>query len=287
MKAFVTLLSLLFWMMANPHPQVPLPLPEPSADSTRYPQNYFIPPLNLPLALAGNFGEPRKGHFHTGLDFRTNSEEGHVVMAAADGYISRINVSSSGYGNALFITHPNGYTTVYGHLREFVPDLMARLRKEQYAKKEFAVDIFLKPEEFKVKQGDTIAYSGSTGASGGPHLHFEIRDSYERPINPLLFGFNIVDDKHTIVKALKIYALDTLKYSSEGIIVKLSRKDSLYNVPGGVVKVNAKRVGVAANVYDLINQTDNYIGVYNIKLFDEGHLIYEYKMNRLAFTETR
>ena len=287
MKAFLTSLLLVLWTMANPHPPLPLLLPEPSADSVKYPQNYFIPPLNLPLALAGNFGEPRKGHFHTGLDFRTNSEEGHVVLAAADGYVSRINVSATGYGNALFITHPNGYTTVYGHLREFVPGLMERLRKEQYAKKEFAVDIFLKPDEFKVKQGDTIAFSGSTGASGGPHLHFEIRDSYERPVNPLLFGFNIVDDKHTVVKALKIYAMDSLKYSTEGFVIKLSPRDSLYNVPGGVVKVNATKVGVAANVYDLINQTDNYIGVYTIKLFEDGRLIYEYKMNRLAFTETR
>lgn len=275
------------WQSSKTFPPAVALSPVSVADSSKYPQNYFRPPLDLPLALAGNFGEPRKGHFHTGLDFRTNSEEGHAVLAAADGYISRINVSSTGYGNALFITHPNGYTTVYGHLREFVPPLMERLRKEQYAKKEFAVDIFLKPGEFQFKQGDTIAYSGSTGASGGPHLHFEIRDLYERPINPLLFGFNIVDDKHTVVKAVKLYAMDDKKYTSEGFTVKLVQKDTVYHVPGGVVNVNASQVGIAANVYDLINQTDNYIGVYDIKLFEQGKLIYQYRMDRLSFAETR
>src|ERR1035441_7853738 len=108
-------------------------------DSSSYPQHYFQSPLDVPLTLAGNFGDPRAGHFHTGLDFHTGQEEGHPVFAAADGYVSRINVSPVGYGNALYITHPNGYVTVYGHLREFAPQLMERLRKEQYAKKSFAV----------------------------------------------------------------------------------------------------------------------------------------------------
>ena len=110
-------------------------------DTIKYPQNYFKAPLDIPIALAGNYGEPRGGHFHAGLDIQTNQKEGLPVYAAADGYVSRMYVSSVGYGNALFITHPNGYVTVYGHLKEFSPELMKRLRKGQYAKKSFAVDL--------------------------------------------------------------------------------------------------------------------------------------------------
>ena len=185
---FVSLLMLLLNTSFNRHINVPVvaaAVIKPLADSLKLPkqladEKYFGNVLDInPNTIVGNFGEPRRLHFHTGLDFRTNQEEGHKVFAAADGYISRINVSAVGYGNALYITHPNGYVSVYGHLQRFNDGIMQRLRKEQYARESFAVDINLQPNEIRVKKGDEIALSGNTGGSGGPHLHFEIRDSAE------------------------------------------------------------------------------------------------------------
>ena len=252
-----------------------------------YPKNYFKPPMYGQLTLAGNFGEPRSGHFHTGLDFKTNEGEGYKVYASASGYVSRINVSASGYGNALYITHPNGYVTMYGHLKEFNSQLMTRLRKEQYAKKSFSVDISLSASEFPVKQGDVIALSGNTGSSGGPHLHFEIRDSSERPINPLLFGIPVKDNMRPLVSSLKFYALDELKYSCDGYRVKVVGIDSLYEVADGEIKLNAGKVGIAVNTYDAMNDTKNKVGIYNMKLYDNGKEKYEFKMDRFSIPDAR
>jgi hypothetical protein len=256
-------------------------------DSSVYPQKYFNPPLDIPLLLAGNFGEPRAGHFHAGLDIQTKQVEGLPVYAAADGYVSRINVSSVGYGNALYVTHPNGYVTVYGHLKEFTPALMKRLRSGQYAKKSFAVDIELKPGEFQVKQGEQIAYSGSTGSSGGPHLHFEIRDAQENPINPLLFGFKIVDATRPLVSDVKFYPMDYLKYNCDGYRCKLSGKNGQFEVPGGTIKLNSTSVGVALNTYDLMDKSENRLGVYSLKMYKDGQLVYEYKMDKISFKDSR
>lgn len=258
-----------------------------AADTTSYPQNYFKPPLDIPLLLAGNFGEPRAGHFHAGLDIQTKQIEGLPVYAAADGYISRINISSTGYGNALYITHPNGYVTVYGHLREFMPALMKRLRTEQYTKKSFTVDIELKPDEFRVKQGEQIAYSGSTGSSGGPHLHFEIRDAAENIINPLLFGFKIIDATHPLAGGLKFYPMDSLKYSCDGYRCKLLAKNGQYEVPGGLVKLNSTAIGVSLNTYDLMDKSENRLGIYTLKLYRDEQLVYECKMDRFSFKDGR
>src|ERR1043165_64897 len=143
----------------------------------KYPQNYFRNPLNIPILLAGNFGECRAGHFHSGLDIKTNGKENLPVHAAADGYISRIKMDKGGFGHALYITHPNGYTTLYAHLNNFVPKIQQYLRRQQYAKEKWDIDIQLTPEQFPVAKGQQIAYSGNTGSSTAPHLHFEIRDS--------------------------------------------------------------------------------------------------------------
>ena len=260
---------------------------QPGGDTISFPQNYFRPPLDIPLLLAGNFGEPRSGHFHTGLDFQTRQEVGLPVYAAADGYISRINVSAVGYGNALFITHPNGFVTVYGHLKEFTPAIMKKLRAGQYAKKSFAVDLFFKPDELPVKQGEKIALSGNSGSSGGPHLHFEIRDAEERPINPLLFGFKILDATAPAVGYLKFYPQDKLKYKCDGYRAKLLGKGNDYTVAGGTIKLNSPLIGVSVSTFDLMDKSENRLGIYNLKLYDGGRLIYEYKIDRVSFAQVR
>ncbi len=241
----------------------------------------------LPNTLTGNFGEPRRLHFHTGLDFRTNQEEGHAVFAAADGFVSRINVSSGGYGNALYITHPNGYVTVYGHLQKFNQPVMKRLRKEQYTKESFAVDFYPKPGEIIVRKGDTIALSGNTGGSGGPHLHFEIRDSLERVYNPMLFGYSLKDNIKPVIGYLKFYPLDDLRYKCDGYRIRTYNQEGVYSVANGIVKLNSTLVGFSVNTYDIMNMTEAHVGVYGMKVFDGSLPIFEFKNDQLTFPERR
>lgn len=298
MKFLLTLGSLLFSVLLNT--SFHLPFVEAGKPTTKQPviqqisplqlaaENFFGPVLDIsPSTIVGNFGEPRRLHFHTGLDFRTNQEEGHVVFAAAEGYISRINVSGAGYGNALYITHPNGYVTVYGHLREFHPRIQARLRHEQYAKQNFAVDFSLTAGELSVNKGDTVAFSGNTGGSGGPHLHFEIRDSLEQVYNPMLFGYKLKDNLKPPLASLKFYPLDALKNKCDGYRAKLTGKQGVYEITGGALKLNATQVGISINTYDVINLSDAHIGVYNITAFDGDKMIFEYQMDRISFNDKR
>ncbi|HLP21624.1 MAG TPA: M23 family metallopeptidase [Chitinophagales bacterium] len=251
-------------------------------------EKYFGRVLDIATpSIVGNFGEPRRLHFHTGLDFRTNQEEGHVVFAAADGYVSRINVSGAGYGNALYITHPNGYVTVYGHLLRYNAKIMERLRREQYSKESFAVDFYPAPGEIPVRKGDTVALSGNTGGSGGPHLHFEIRDTTERVYNPMLFGYKLRDEVRPTVSYLQFYGLDELKNKSDSYRVKTFGKNGLYEVTGGLVKVNDALAGISINAFDAINNSDAHIGIYNITVFDGDRMIYEYQQDQIAFTNKR
>lgn len=249
--------------------------------------NNFGMPLRNPLVLSGNFAEPRKGHFHAGLDMRTLEREGLEVLAAGDGYVSRVNVSPFGYGNALYITHPNGYTTVYGHLASFNDAITKALRTEQYRKKSFSVDLFFKSGELPVKKGDVVALSGNTGGSGGPHLHFEVRDSAERPMNPMLFGFVPHDHIAPLVNAIKVYPMDGQNHFSTALRLPLSKKEGSIATTATAVKVNADKVGIALNTFDRMDQTAAAFGVYAIKLFDNGKLIYYYRTDRVSFADMR
>ena len=160
---------------------------------SNYPQNYFSSPLDIDLILSGSFAELRNNHFHSGLDIKTQGREGLKIYASASGYVSRIKISRYGYGKALYIKHPNGYTSVYAHLQKFSPEIEAYVKKRQYQGETFELELFPKAGILKVLDRQLIAFSGNTGGSGGPHLHFEIRDNQERPLNPLTFGFDIKD----------------------------------------------------------------------------------------------
>ena len=174
----------------------------------KYPQAHSIPLLDVPLKLAGTSGQIRSNHFHPGIDIRTKEAAGLPVHAAANGYVSRINVSAYGYGNALYITHPNGFVTVYGHLSRYNAVITKYLRQKQYEQHRFAIDIELGPNEIPVRQGDTVAFSGSTGDAAGPHLHFEIRaEKSEHPLNPFLFGLTTVDNLPPVIRGICIYPL--------------------------------------------------------------------------------
>ena len=172
-----------------------------SKSQNNFPKNDFRAPLDIPIYLSGNFGELRSNHYHAGLDIKTQGVEGIKVFAVADGFVSRINVSPYGYGNALYITHANGYTSVYGHLQKYNDKIGAIVKKEQYAKENFAIQLFPPPYQIQVKKGDLVAYTGNTGGSGGPHLHFEIRDTKsEHPYNPFLFGIKAIEFEFSNLK---------------------------------------------------------------------------------------
>lgn len=170
-----------------------------SAKGTPYPDNYFRSPIDSPLVLSGTFGEIRDGHFHTGIDIRTGEQEGMPVKAVADGYVSRIKVSPNGFGRVLYVTHPNGYVSVYAHLKQFREDVRQYTFQEQKAQQSYEIELLPKKDQFKVVQGEMIGESGSSGSAEGPHLHFEIRDEKtEQPINPLLFGLKSEDRKSVV-----------------------------------------------------------------------------------------
>ncbi|MCW3124762.1 MAG: mepM 3 [Bacteroidetes bacterium] len=247
----------------------------------------FRAPLDVPILLAGSFGEPRPGHFHMGMDLQTLEKEGLPVYALGDGYVSRIGVSPYGYGNALYITYPNGFTSVYGHLQGFGEKITALVRKEQYAKESFSVDITVKPYELNVKKGEVVAFSGNTGASGGPHVHFEIRDVAERTINPLLFGYTMSDHIAPVIGGLKVYPMDALKHTADGYRSPLAIVKGSYSPKTGLLKVNASSIALAINTYDKMEGTTHTLGIYDIKAYDGDSIIHEYRVDRVTFDHTR
>ena len=151
-------------------------------------EKIFTPPFDFPLTLSGNFGELRANHFHGGLDFKTQGAVGKPIRNIADGYVSRVTVTPGGYGQAVYMVHDNGYTSVHGHVLRFDPAIAKVVEEYQYANETFEVDLEFGPDEFRFAQGEVFAWSGNEGYSFGPHLHMEIRrnDTGEY-IDPLQF----------------------------------------------------------------------------------------------------
>jgi murein DD-endopeptidase MepM/ murein hydrolase activator NlpD len=250
-----------------------------------YPQNYFRNPLNIPMQLAANFGAVRANHFHMGLDLRTNSQENLTVVAAADGYVSRIKVERYGFGNAVYITHPNGYTTVYAHLNKYFDKLHEFVKERQYKEEKWEQDITFSPGQFPVIKGQLIALSGNTGGSAGPHLHFEIRDTKtEECLNPLLFGFNIPDSISPTINGLYWYdrRFSTYEPGANGIAVKKAGNNYTTNI----VQVNSPSVSFAVKAVDKANQGFN-LGIYDAELFMDDQLIYSFKIDKVSYDDTR
>ena len=177
-----------------------------NAQDNNVAENYFRSPLDIPLILSGTFGELRGNHFHAGIDIRTQGREGFKIGSVKSGKINRIRVSTSGYGKALYIEHLDGTTSVYGHLKKFSPRIEAYVKEQQYLKKTYTIQIFPKGNKLNIDQGEIIGYSGNTGGSNGPHLHFEIRNSKDQsPINPMLFPFEIEDTQRPQIKNFYLF----------------------------------------------------------------------------------
>jgi hypothetical protein len=258
---------------------------------TAYPKEYFTPPLDIPMVLSGNFGELRPNHFHAGFDFKTLQREGIDVHSVADGYVSRIKISTFGNGKAIYITHPNGFTSVYCHLQKATDAIDDYIQKLHYKEQSFEIEMFLKPNELTVKKGQTIALSGNTGSSEGPHLHFEFRDSKtERIINPLLFGFDkyIKDTKKPNVSAVYVYPLDdktTVNKSKRPLLLNLSlQKDGTYL--SNKVSANGK-IGFGVTAVDYDNVSGNRNGAYKIEAFLNGKHSFGYQFDTYSFDEMR
>ena len=255
---------------------------------TPYPQDYFTSPLDITLVLSGTFAELRSNHFHSGLDIKTQGKEGFKTYAAAAGYVSRIKISRYGYGKAVYITHPNGYTTVYAHLQKFAPTIEAYVKKQQYLKELFEIELFPKAEDLKISAKEVIAYTGNTGGSGGPHLHFEIRDKQERPMNPMLFGFDIKDTTKPLVYELYGYPL------SEGshINCETSRvKIRIIKLPNGHYKTEQitafGEIGFGIISTDRQDFASNKNGLSFIKTTFNGRKSLEVDFKRFSFNETK
>lgn len=253
-----------------------------------YPQDYFRSPLDIELILSGTFGELRSNHFHSGLDLKTKQREGLNIYATASGYVSRIKVSHYGYGKAVYITHPNGYVTVHGHIQRFSDKIEAYVKAKQYEKESFEIELFPDLNDLVVTKGDVIAYSGNTGGSGGPHLHFEIRDNQERPINPLLFGLKVKDSKKPIVRSVYAYPIDDLSHINGSNLKQKLRLVPLKNGDYKVEDLTAYgKIGFAINSIDRQDLAANKNGVYKIETFYNGMQNLTIDFKKFSFAETK
>ncbi len=259
------------------------------AGQEKYPNDAFRPPLDIPIILAGTFGELRSNHFHAGIDIKTQQREGIPVMAIGDGTITRIKVSIWGYGKVLYIAHPNGYTSVYGHLQKFSPEIEAYIKKIQYDKKSFEVEVFPDYGELKVNKGELIAYSGNTGGSAGPHLHFEIRSSIsEKPTNPLLYGLEVPDATNPTLEKLFLYPLTEKSHingNGERTQINFSKQSDGTYLADKVTALGTLGVGFIG--FDRLDMAANKNGVYSVALSVNGKVYSLYDFESFSFGETR
>ncbi len=255
-------------------------------NAQNYPKDYFRNPLDIPIFLAGNFGECRPNHFHSGIDIKTLGKENQPVHAAADGYVSRIKMEPGGFGHGVYITHPNGYTTLYAHLNDLAPELQQYVRAEQYKKESWEVDLQLSPSQFPVKKGQQIAWSGNTGASTAPHLHFEIRDTKtEHPLNPLLFGLKVEDDIAPVPTQVAVYNLSKSIYEQTPQKAALKKKGGAY--VADTISINSPVAGVGVNVNDFMDGSDNSLTYYTAELHMDGIPQGTITLDDIGYDETR
>jgi hypothetical protein len=263
-----------------------------------YPTDYFRSPLDIPIVVSGTFGELRSNHFHAGLDIKTQRKNGLNVYAAADGYVSRIKVALWGYGKVIYVTHPNGYTSVYAHLSKFGEGIEEYVKKIQYRKKRYETgNIFPKKGEIPVKKGQIIAYSGSTGGFVAPHLHFEIRDSKtEHIINPLLFGYKVEDSLAPRVTKLMGFPLKSesrINGNNKKLVLPIKRKvlkDSAGTVTN-VYKTNRitalGKIAFGITTWDRLGTALNKNGVYSIEMKLNGNRHYYHDLETFSFAESK
>lgn len=250
-----------------------------------------IPPLEIPLVLSGNFAELRSGHFHSGIDFKTQGVTGKRVFSIAEGYVSRIKIQTNGYGKSIYINHPDGRTSVYAHLDTYAPEFDKYLKQRQYANQTQEIDLYPAAGELKVQRGQVLGTSGNTGSSAGPHLHFEIRNTAsQEPLNALKNGFKIQDNTPPQVRSIFLYHYSSMdsdrmpvarkEYTLEKFSDTLFLKGKAKIETGGII-------GIGTEAFDLLDGASNRCGIYSLKLFVAEELRYHFLADRFSFNETK
>lgn len=253
-----------------------------------YPKGYFRNPLDIPMDLSGNFGELRPNHYHMGLDLKTNRVENKAVYAAADGYISRIKIEPGGFGRAIYIQHPNGFTTLYAHLNDFNSRLENWVKQQQYTRESWNVFLELAPGQFPVKKGDFLAYSGNTGGSQAPHLHFEIRRTQDDVnANPLLFGFPLVDNTAPRLLRLAVYDRTKSLYEQSPRLIPVKASGNSYTTTPVLLTVASPRISFAVTAFDTHTGSINLNGIYEALLYVDNEVVTGFRMDSISYNNTR
>ena len=246
----------------------------------------LIAPLEIPFSISGTFGEPRSSHFHLGIDIKTQGKEGFEVKSISSGSVSRIRISLGGYGKAIYIDHPNKTTSVYAHLKKFAPKIESYIKKFQYENETYTIQKFPKKDKLLIEKGEVIGFSGNTGGSSGPHLHFEIREKKsQKPLNPLLYDLPVNDLVRPQLQKLFIF------YTHENVILNriqpilLERvNDSLYKT--AMIETSGK-IGIGIQMFDRQDYSYSRNGVYSTKVFVNGKIISHYKFDKLIINESK
>jgi len=253
-----------------------------------YPKGYFMWPVGAPIGLAANFGELRPDHYHMGLDCKTEKRQNLPVYAAADGYIAKIKIEPLGFGRAIYVNHPNGLTTLYAHLNNFFPALEKYAKEQQYKQESWEIFIDIPPDIFPVKKGDFIAYSGSTGGSQGPHVHFEIRDTKsDKVLNPLLFGFALKDKVPPVILRLALYDRNVSTYSQAPKLFGLKYVSGIYSPTSSLIIATTGKVSFGISAFDKYTGSTNNNGIYEADLYDNDEPVAGFQLDSISYDETR
>lgn len=251
----------------------------------------FDPPVKIPMYLSGNFGEIRSDHFHSGIDIKTQGTIGHQIFAVEGGHVSRIKVQANGYGKSIYISHPNGYTSVYGHLDRYREDIAKYVKDMQYKRQSHIVDLYPDPSTFPLEKGELIAYSGNSGSSSGPHLHFEIRTSAnQHPTNVLKYNLNIGDQVAPRFRSLRLYPMEEgalVNGKPETVSSTVVKDQGAFTLPWGTRLEACGEIGLSVEVFDYLNGAPNRCGIYTLEMYVDEDLAYKHVMDEFAFAETR